>query len=202
MRCHLAQLRVSLAAVCALLLTLLATASVHGESSSPDPTRRSPETVSAIIGNGGSADANSAVAAERASRQWQASVVLTPAYGLPGTVTTAHGSGFAPYQPVAVAQSGGLEVTGGGGTIRADQSGSIIMSFRITAQAPPGVITVAFTQGENAATAKFRVRRSSSGIGGALAQPIKGTGNEISQWLNACLNGRLNIPVCTTGGFP
>lgn len=76
------------------------------------------------------------------------------------------------------------------------------MSFRIADQTPPGVITVAFTQGDNTVTVEFWVRRSSSGISGALGQPAKGAGDELSQWLNACLNGRLNTPGCTTGGFP
>ncbi len=126
--------------------------------------------------------------------------MLTPADGPPGTVTTADGSGFTPNQPVRVTQSGGLVAAGGSLTIRADQFGLITISLRIPDQTPPGIISVTFTQGENAATAQFRVRRSSSGIGGALTQPIKGTVDEFAQWLNACVNGRLNIPMCTTGG--
>jgi hypothetical protein len=250
MSCRPAQLRVSLAATCALLLTLLllVTASTYGESVSLNPKQGAPETevtvtgsgswanydvpiklnespspvvtahaddsraftthltipastptgnlrVSAIIGNGGFADADFTVTAGSASQQRQASVMLTPANGPPGTVTTADGSGFTPNQPVTVTQSGGRGVTGGGGTVRADQSGSITMNLRIADQTPPGVITVTFTQGDHTATAQFRVRPSSSG--GGSAQPIKSPIDDyFARWLNACVNGRLNETVC------
>lgn len=137
----------------------------------------------------------------RSSQLRQASVALTPADGPPGTVTIADGSGFTPNQPVTVTQSEGLIATGGSTTIRADQSGSITMTFRIADQTPPGVINVTFVQEDNTATAQFRVRRAASGTGGASTQPIKGTIDEFTQWLNACVNGRLNIPMCTTGGW-
>jgi hypothetical protein len=249
MSSHPAQLRVNLAAICTLLLTLLllVTASAYGQSISLNPKQRPLETemtvtgsgfgpnydvpielgespssvatahvndnraftthltipastpvgnqrVSAIIRNGGSAEVDFTVTAGSSSQQTQASVTLTPANGPPGTVTTADGSGFTPNQPVTVTQSGGRRVTGGGGTVRADQSGSIIMNFRIADQTPPGVITVTFTQGDNTATAQFRVRLSSSGGGGA--QPIQSPIDSFARWLDACVNGRLNEPMC------
>lgn len=208
MSCHPTQVHASLAALCALLLTLFVTSGSE-KSSSVQPTQESSRTGVAVSGaefrpnyvtpNELGGRPNSVVTT-LVSQQEQASVVLTPSDGPPGTVTTADGSGFTPNQPVTVTQSGGLVVTGGSTTIRADQFGSISISLRIPDQTPPGVISVTFTQGENAATAQFRVRRASSGIGGALTQPIKGTVDEFAQWLNACVNGRLNIPMCTTGG--
>jgi hypothetical protein len=202
------QVRASLAAICALLLTFFVT-SGSGKSGSLHPMRESSPTGMAVSSaefwpnyvapNKLSERSNSGVTA-LVSQQEQANVVLTPADGPPGTVTTADGSGFTPNQPVRVTQSGGLVAAGGSLTIRADQFGLITISLRIPDQTPPGIISVTFTQGENAATAQFRVRRSSSGIGGALTQPIKGTVDEFAQWLNACVNGRLNIPMCTTGG--
>jgi hypothetical protein len=251
MSCHPAQLRVSLAATCALLLTLLLTASTYGESISLNPKQGPPETEvtvtgsgswtnydvpielgespspavtahandnrafttrrtipasthagnlrgSAIIGDDGFVDAHFTVTAGSASQQTQASVMLTPANGPPGTVTTADGSGFTPNQPVTVTQSRGRGVTGGGGTVRADQSGSITMNLRIVDQTPPGVITVTFTQGNNTATAQFRVRASSSGSGSV--QPIKSsTDDYFARWLNSCVNGQLNEPMCASG---
>ena len=62
--------------------------------------------VSANIRNSRSVDADFTVTAGSASQQTQASVTLTPANGLPGTVITADGGGFAPNQPVTVTQSG------------------------------------------------------------------------------------------------
>jgi hypothetical protein len=212
MSCHLTQSRVSLITICALLLTLFVTSSASDTNSQlhsmpgssqrivPISTTARDTRISALAVNNGSADADFTATAEPPSQQRQASVEFTPADGPPGTVTTADGSGFAPNQPVTVTQSGGLIVTAGSTTIRADQSGSVTMNFRIADQTPPGVIRVTFTQGGNTATAQFRVRRTSSGIGGALTQPIKGTVDEFTQWLNACVNGRLNIPMCTTGG--
>jgi hypothetical protein len=100
------------------------------------------------------------------SGQAQASVTLTPAEGPRGTVTTADGHGFIPNRPVKVTQSGGPGVTGGGGTVQADQSGSIKMSFRIADQTPRGVITVTFTQGATTATTEFRVTPSEPGQSG------------------------------------
>ncbi|MBV8995248.1 MAG: hypothetical protein JO287_16475, partial [Pseudonocardiales bacterium] len=87
--------------------------------------------ISAIIGNGGSADAEFTVTAGSSLQQLQASVVLTPATGPPGTVTTADGSGFIPDQLVTVAQSGWRGITTGRATVRADQSGSITMKLKI-----------------------------------------------------------------------
>ena len=216
MNSHLAQLRVSLAAICALLLTLLlpVTTFAYGGSISLGPTQGPPATEMAVTGSGFgpsydvpidfSESTSSVVTAHvndngvfPARLTIPASVVLTPAKGPPGTVTIADGSGFTPNQPVAVTQSGGPEITGGGATVRADQSGTVSMSFRIADQTRPGVITVTFTQEDNTATAQFRVTPSPSGTGGALTQPIKGTIDEFSQWLNACVNGRFNIPVCT-----
>jgi len=249
MSCHPAQLRVNLAAICILLLTLLlfVTASAYGESISLNPKQGPPGTevtvtgsrfepnfyvpielgespsplatahvndnraftthltipastsagklrVSANIRNGGSADSYFTVTAGSASQQTQASVTLTPANGPPGTVITADGSGFTPNQPVTVTQSGWRGITGGGGTARADQFGSITRNFRITHETPPGVITVTFTQGDNTATAQFRVRLSSAGGGGA--QPIQNPINYFARWLDACVNGRLNEPMC------
>jgi hypothetical protein len=212
MSCHLTQLRASLITICALLFTLLVTSSTSGRNSSLYPTPGSSQKIipaatiagnthiSAIIANDGSADTDFTAAAGLPSQQRQANVVLTPADGPPGTVTTADGTGFTPNHPVTVTQSGGLIVTVDSISIRADQSGSITISFRIRDQAPPGAIIVTFMQEDNTATAQFRVRRTSSGIGGAPTQPIKGTVDEFTQWLNACVNGRLNIPMCTTGG--
>jgi hypothetical protein len=167
---------------------------------SPASTSTEKIRISANIRNNGSVDADFTMATLPASQQSQISLALTPIEGPPGTVITAEGGGFTPNQPVTVNQSGGIVFTGGSATIRADQSGSITMSFRVANQTPPGVIIVSFTQGDNTATAQFRVRRSSSGIGGALSQPIKGTIDQFTRWLNACVNGRLNIPMCTTGG--
>ncbi|MCA1836230.1 MAG: hypothetical protein LC721_07860, partial [Actinobacteria bacterium] len=210
MSCHPAQLRVKLAAICILLLTLplLVTASAYGESISLNPKQGPPETVvtvtgsgfgpnyyvpielgelpnplatahvddnraftahltiptltpagklrvSAIMRNGGSADAEFTVTAGPASQQTQASVTLTPANGPPGTVITADGSGFIPNQPVTVTQSGRRGIAGGSGTVRADQSGSITMNVHIAHETPPGVTTVTFTQGVNTVTAQF-----------------------------------------------
>jgi hypothetical protein len=249
MSCHPAQLRVSLAATCALLLTLLllVTDFTHREAISLNPKQGPPETevavtgsgsranydvpielggtprpvgtahandnrsfttsltipsstptgnlrVPAIIGNSGFADVDFTPTAGSASQQKQASVTLTPASGPPGTVTTADGSGFTPNESVTVTQSGGRGVTGGG-AVRADQFGSISMNLRVADQTLPGVITVTFTQGDNTATAQFRVRSSSSGSGSA--QPIKSTIDDyFARWLNACVNGRLNENVC------
>lgn len=91
------------------------------------------------------------------SGQAHPSVTLSPPNGPAKTVTTADGHGFNPNQPVTVIQSGGPQITGGGGTVQADASGSIKMSFRIADQTPPGAITVTFTQGPNTATAQFQV---------------------------------------------
>jgi hypothetical protein len=115
--------------------------------------------------------------------------------GPPGTVITAEGSGFIPNQPVTATQSGGRGITGSGETVRADQFGSITMNFRIPYETPPGVITVTFTQGDNTATAQFRVRLSSSGGGGG-PQPVQNPINYLARWLDACVNGRLNEPMC------
>lgn len=167
---------------------------------SPASTPAGQIRISTIIRNSKSADAGFTIATLPVLQQNQVSLVLTPSEGSPGTVIAAEGSGFTPNQPVTVTQSGGMVLIGGNATIRADQSGSIAMSFRVGNQTPPGVITVSFTQGDNIATAQFKVRRSSPGIGGALTQPIRGTIDEFTQWLNACVNGRLNIPMCTTGG--
>jgi hypothetical protein len=167
---------------------------------SPASTSTEKIQISAIIRNNGSVDAGFTMATLPTSQQSQISLALTPTEGPPGTIITAEGGGFTPNQPVTVIQSGGIVFTGGSATIRADQSGSITMSFRVANQTPPGVITVSFTQGDNTATAQFRVRRPSSGIGGVPSQPIKGTIDQFTQWLNACVNGRLNIPMCTTGG--
>jgi hypothetical protein len=151
--------------------------------------------VSTLNGNGGFADADFTGTAGSASQRTQARVTLTPTNGPPGTVTTADGSGFTPNQPVTVTQSG-WGITGSDGTVRADQSGSITTDFRIADQTPPGVITITFTQGDNIATAQFRVRSSSPG--GGSAQPIKSTIDDyFARWLNACVNGRLNETVCT-----
>jgi hypothetical protein len=97
--------------------------------------------------------------------QTQPTVTLTPTDGPPGTVTTADGHGFTPNQPVTVTQSGGPQITGGGGTVQADHSGSIKMSFRIADQTPPGVITATFTQGPKTATAQFQVTARQPGQG-------------------------------------
>lgn len=219
MSCHPHQLRASCAGLWTLLLAVLVTASAYGDSSSLDPVQGSSPTEVIVSGlelqpnyvapselgeKPGSAftvpaDYNGTFGT-RSSQLRQASVALTPADGPPGTVTIADGSGFTPNQPVTVTQSEGLIVTEGSTTIRADQSGSITMTFRIADQTPPGVINVTFVQEENTATAQFRVRRAASGTGGASTQPIKGTIDEFTQWLNACVNGRLNIPMCTTGG--
>jgi hypothetical protein len=188
MSSHAAQLRVNLAAVCTLLLTLLVTASAP--SSTPAGNLR----VSAIIRNGGSVEADFPVTAGLVSQQTQASVTLTPANGSPGTMITADGSGFTPKQPVTVTQSGGRGVTGGVGTVGADQFGSITMNFRIARETPAGVITVTFAQGDKIATAQFRVRFSSSGGGGA--RPIQSPIDYFARWLDACVNGRLNEPMC------
>jgi len=150
--------------------------------------------VSANIRNGGSVDADFTVTAGSASQQTQASVTLTPANGPPGMVITADGSGFTPNQPVTVTQSVRRGISGGGGTVISDQFGSITMNFRIADETPPGVITVTFTQGDNTATAQLRVRLSSSGGGGA--QPIQSPINYLARWLDACVNGRLNEPMC------
>jgi hypothetical protein len=225
------QLRISLAAICAMLLTLLlpVTAFAYGESISLNPTQGPPGTnvrvtgsgfgpnydvpielggspgsvvtahannngdfttrftipastppgnlrVSAIIGNGGSADADFTVTA--ASQPTNASVTLSPPEGPPTTVVTAAGRGFTPSQPVQVTQAGGPGITGGGGTVRADQSGAISMSFRIADQTPPGVITVTFRQSATIATAQFRVTPSLSNqpSGGQLGQVAQATG--------------------------
>lgn len=249
MSCHPAQLRVNLAAICILLLTLLllVTASAYGESISLNPKQGPPETevtvtgsgfgpnyyvpielgelpsplatahvndnrafrtrltipaltpagklrVSAIMRNGGSAHAEFTVTAGPASQQTQASVTLTPASGPPGTVITADGSGFIPDLPVTVTQSGGRGINAGSGTVRADQSGSITINVHIAHETPPGVTTVTFTQGDNTVTAQFRVRLSSSGGGGA--QPAQSPINYLARWLDACVNGRLNEPMC------
>lgn len=151
--------------------------------------------ISANIRNGGSADAYFTVTAGSASQQAQASVALTPTNGPPGTVITADGSGFTPYQPVTATLLGGRGITGGGETARADQFGSITMNFSIKQDTPPGVITVTFTQGDNTATAQFRVRLSSSG-GGGSAPTIQNPINYLARWLDACVNGRLNEPMC------
>lgn len=150
--------------------------------------------VSAIIGNGGSADANFTVAAGSASQQTQASVTLTPAKGPPGTVTTADGSGFTPNQLVMVTQSGRWGVTRAGGTIRADQFGSIMMKLRIADDTPPGIVTVTFTQGDNIISPQFRVTLASSG--GRGSQPVRSPIDYFARWLDACVNGRLNEPMC------
>jgi hypothetical protein len=151
--------------------------------------------VSANIKNGGSADAYFTVTAASASQQGQASITITPANGPPGTMITADGSGFIPNQPVTATQSGRRGITGGGGMARADQFGSITMNFRIPYETPPGVITVTFTQGDNTVTAQFQVRLSSSGGGGG-AQPLQNPINYLARWLDACVNGRLNEPMC------
>jgi hypothetical protein len=250
MSCHPAQLRVNLAAICILLLTLLllVTASAYGESISLNPKQGPPETevtvtgsgfgpnyyvpielgelpsplatahvndnrafrtrltipaltpagklrVSAIMRNGGSAHAEFTVTAGPASQQTQASVTLTPTSGPPGTVITADGSGFIPDLPVTVTQSGGRGINAGSGTVRADQSGSITINVHIAHETPPGVTTVTFTQGDNTVTAQFRVRLSSSGGGGG-AQPAQSPINYLARWLDACVNGRLNEPMC------
>lgn len=150
--------------------------------------------VSANIRNSASANANFTVTAGAVSQQTQASVTLTPANGPPGTVITADGSGFTPNHQVTVTQSVRRGISGGGGTVLADQFGSITMNFHIAHDTPPGVITVTFTQGDNTATAQFRVRLSSSGGGGA--QPIQSPINYLARWLDACVNGRLNEPMC------
>lgn len=250
MSCHPAQLRVNLAAICILLLTLLllVTASAYEESISVNPKQGPPGAevtvtgsgfgpnyyvpielgespgplatahvndnraftthltipastpagklrIAAIMRSGGSADAYFTVTAGSATQQMQASVTLTPANGPPGTVITADGSGFTPNQPVTATQSGGRGITGVDGTVRADQFGSITMNFRIAHDTPPGVTTVTFTQGDNAATAQFRVKLSSPGGGGG-ARPIQSPINYLARWLDACVNGRLNEPMC------
>lgn len=250
MSCHPAQLRVNLAAICILLLTLLllVTASAYEESISLNPKLGPPGAevtvtgsgfgpnyyvpielgespgplatahvndnrafrtrltipaltpagklrVSAIMRNGGSAHAEFTVTAGPASQQTQASVTLTPASGPPGTVITADGSGFIPDLPVTVTQSGGRGINAGSGTVRADQSGSITINVHIAHETPPGVTTVTFTQGDNTVTAQFRVRLSSSGGGGG-AQPAQSPINYLARWLDACVNGRLNEPMC------
>ena len=219
MSCHPHQLRASCAGLWTLLLAVLVTASAYGYSSSLDPVQGSSHT-EVIVSSlelqpnyvapselGEKPGSAFTVAADdngtfgtRSSQLRQARVALTPADGPPGTVTIADGSGFTPNQPVTVTQPEGLIVTGGSTTIRADQSGSITMTFRIADQTPPGVINVTFAQEDNTATAQFRVRRAASGTGGASTQSIKGTIDEFTQWLNACVNGRLNIPMCTIGG--
>jgi IPT/TIG domain len=150
--------------------------------------------VSAIIGNSGSAEADFTVTAGSASKQTQASVTLTPAKGPPGTVIIADGSGFTPNQPVMVTQSGGRGVTGNGETIRADQFGFITMKLQIAGDAPPGVIIVTLTQDDNTAVAHFQVRLSSSG--GGKAHPVQSPIDYFARWLDACVNGRLNEPMC------
>jgi hypothetical protein len=150
--------------------------------------------VPAIIGNGGSVDADFTVAAGSALQQTQASVTLTPAKGPPGTVTAADGGGFTANQLVMVTQSGRWGVTGGGGTVRADQFGSIMMKLRIADDAQPGLVTVTFTQGDNITSAQFRVRLSSSG--GGARQSVKSPIDYFARWLDACVNGRLNEPMC------
>lgn len=124
--------------------------------------------IDAIIGNGDSASARFTVTGGGApfgQPHTNPTVTLTPAEGPPGTVTTAEGHGFTPNQPVAVTQSGGPGITGGGGTIQADQSGSIKMTFRIADQTPLGFVTVTFTQGANTPTAQFQVTASQPGQG-------------------------------------
>ena len=151
--------------------------------------------VSAIMRNGGSADAEFTVTAGPPSQQTQASVTLTPANGPPGTVITADGSGFIPNQPVTVTQSGGRGFTASSGTVRADQSGSITMNVHIADETPPGVTTVTFRQGDKTVIAQFRVKLSFSGGGGG-AQPAQSPINYLARWLDACVNGRLNEPMC------
>jgi hypothetical protein len=128
----------------------------------PTTTPEGEVEIDAIIGNGGSATARYTVTGGGASfSQAHPSVTLSPSDGPPGTVTTADGHGFIPNQSVTVTQSGRPGVTGGGGTTRADASGSIKMPFRIADQTPSGVIRVTFTQSANNATAQFRVTSSS-----------------------------------------
>lgn len=159
-------------------LTLLTT----GKSGPPDasgvfnlrmtiPTNAKPGllSISPITGGPEISDALFTVTSGGASSgqvQAHPSVTLSPSNGPPGTVTTADGHGFTPNQSVKVTQSGGPGVTGGGGTVQAHQSGSIKMSFRISDQTPPGVITVTFKQSTNVVTAQFRVTAS---------QPTQGT---------------------------
>lgn len=113
-------------------------------------------------------------------QQTQPTVTLTPAVGPPGTVTTADGHGFNPNQPVTLTQSGGPQITGGGGTLQADQSGSIKMSFRIADTTPPGVITVTFTQEADTATAQFRVTALplDQGNGGTSSGSLNNSGGQ------------------------
>lgn len=139
--------------------------------------------IDAIIGNGGSATAQYTVTgagAPSSQQQIRPSVALSPPEGPPGTATTAHGNGFVPNQPVKVTQSGGPGVTGGGGTVQADQSGSIKMSFRIADKTPPGVITVTFTQGTNTATTQFQVTSASTA-------PTLASGDQLKELLVQCV---------------
>lgn len=110
-------------------------------------------------------------------QQTQPTVTLSPSEGPPGTVTTADGHGFNPNQPVTVTQSGGPQITGGGGTVQADQSGSIKMSFGIADQTPPGAITVTFTQGPNVATAQLQVTARQPGPNVNSGQPGQNVNN-------------------------
>jgi hypothetical protein len=151
--------------------------------------------VSAIIANGESADADFTVTAGSASKQRQPSVTLTPINGPPGTVITADGSGFTPRQLVVVTQSGRWGVTGAGGTVQADQFGSILMKLHIADDTPPGIVTVTFTEGNNITSAQFRVRLSSSSGGGG-PRSVKSPIDYLGRWLDACVNGRLNEPMC------
>jgi hypothetical protein len=142
----------------------------------PTSTPEGELEVDAIIGNGGSASARYTVTgggSPSGQQQTQPSVAFNPPEGPPGTPTTAHGHGFVPNQSVKVTQAGGLGVTGGGGTVQADQSGSINMGFRIADKTPEGVITVAFAQGARIATAQFRVTPlSASTFSPSLALPF------------------------------
>jgi hypothetical protein len=134
----------------------------------PTSTPEGEVELDAIIGNGGSATAQYTVTGGGSpsdQQQTQPSVAFNPPEGPPGTPTTAHGHGFVPNQSVKVTQAGGPGVTGGGGTVQADQSGSIDMGFGIADKTPEGVLTVTFTQGANTATAQFRVTGSQTGQG-------------------------------------
>jgi hypothetical protein len=159
----------------------------------PTSTPEGELEVDAIIGNGGSASARYIVTgggSPAGQQQTQPSVAFSPPEGPPGTPTTVHGHGFVPNQSVKITPTGGPGVTGGGGTVQADQSGSINMSFRIADKTPEGVITVTFRQSASIATTQFRVTSASTG-------PTFASGDQLKDLLVKCV-----LPVIPVVGGP